>query len=547
MPDAGQTTVAQLDTGNSPLHSTAGGGVTVVECNMRSGGFLVLAMGFEDELLNISCTTAGAWALFDNSAIITGATTAPVNSVTYRIEVTTTAVRFYIDNALIHTRSGGVPAGYGVTYAQMAYYDVAGTPGYAAGSTQLAFGYLHLKTEVASGPLGGPTLGSSADTAAPTFVSATIVVSAQYDQYTVTWPSATDNNDTPIELIYEYRVDGGAWTSNGNSTTLTRTGRTPGSTEALDIRVKDTAGNTSAALSTTISLFPLPTTVQLFGDNFTLASVLRGSSGQTGKWAGSLWSTTATYFGRGGDNIPGNEQPESWVRSTDAPRRTADGLEWLGEGDVTTIAANVHPVTPAEVELPLVMEVGAWGDFHMRWGGPSLPGVINASASLANMSDGTARVYANIPPGAGWVAGAPSGPNYCVVPALAKNQYNVLRIERTLVEFRVYLNGVLLGTAPQSSPSATPKILDWGVSAYTQETGVVTAARGLTMRGETLLKFDYVNLYAGRLEETPLGPPRDPNDDPPPPEPGSEPGPGNEPKDGYSSFWTAFNRAYEVP
>lgn len=171
MPDAGQTTVAllQMD-GSSPLHSTAGGGVTVAEANMQPGGTLRVALEFEEVALSVRCNANGSWTIFNNSTNVTGTTAAPSGSVTYRIEITTTAVRFYINGTLVYTRGTGVPAGYCVFYVQMAYFDVAGTPGYAAGSTQLAFGYLHLKTEVASGPLGGLGLGSG-----PTLTPVTLI------------------------------------------------------------------------------------------------------------------------------------------------------------------------------------------------------------------------------------------------------------------------------------------------------------------------------------------------------------------------------------
>ena len=159
MPASGEAVVARLNTNYTILkHSVGGGGVTVVECNTRPGGFLRLSADYESSSIYMTCSAAGAYSLFFDFDSSSGTTVAPGAVVTYRMEITTTAVRFYINDALVYTSSAGLADATTIMNMRVGFDGVGGTPGYASGSTQLAVGYLHLKTEVSSGALGGSGL-----------------------------------------------------------------------------------------------------------------------------------------------------------------------------------------------------------------------------------------------------------------------------------------------------------------------------------------------------------------------------------------------------
>lgn len=91
-----------------------------------------------------------------------------------------------------------------------------------------------------------------ADTTAPT-LGGTITISALgATGYTATWPAATDN---VAVTGYEYRLNAAAtWTTTGAAKTTSISGRAPGTTDTLEVRAFDAAGNRSAAISRTVTL-----------------------------------------------------------------------------------------------------------------------------------------------------------------------------------------------------------------------------------------------------------------------------------------------------
>lgn len=92
----------------------------------------------------------------------------------------------------------------------------------------------------------------SSDSTAPTLTGAVTVSSLGSSSYTASWPTATDN---VAVTGYEYRLNSAAtWTSVGTSTSANIAGRTPGATDAFEVRAFDAAGNRSTALSKSVTL-----------------------------------------------------------------------------------------------------------------------------------------------------------------------------------------------------------------------------------------------------------------------------------------------------
>lgn len=96
-------------------------------------------------------------------------------------------------------------------------------------------------------------VGSGADTTRPTLTGSITVSSLTTTSYTLSWPTGADN---VAVTAYEYSINGGStWTSNGTATTVNISGRTPGSTDSVQVRAKDAAGNVSTpVLSASVTL-----------------------------------------------------------------------------------------------------------------------------------------------------------------------------------------------------------------------------------------------------------------------------------------------------
>lgn len=91
-----------------------------------------------------------------------------------------------------------------------------------------------------------------ADTEAPTWAGSPTVGAKTSSTIAVTFPTATDNVGV---VRYDYRVDGGAWVSNGASPAVNLTGLTALTSYTIDARAVDGAGNISTTLSVTTSTY----------------------------------------------------------------------------------------------------------------------------------------------------------------------------------------------------------------------------------------------------------------------------------------------------
>lgn len=104
-------------------------------------------------------------------------------------------------------------------------------------------------------PASFVTAASPVNAVPPVLTGSISVTSLVLDSYTLTCPAATD--DVGV-TGYQYRINGGAWTTiAGAARTVSITGRTPGSTDSVDMRAFDAASNYSEVLSTSVEL-PAP-------------------------------------------------------------------------------------------------------------------------------------------------------------------------------------------------------------------------------------------------------------------------------------------------
>lgn len=93
---------------------------------------------------------------------------------------------------------------------------------------------------------------ATGDTTAPTLTGAISVSSLTSTSYTATCPVATD--DTAV-TGYQYRLNAGAWvTIAAAGRAVDITGRTPGATDALEMRAFDAVPNYSSALAASVVL-----------------------------------------------------------------------------------------------------------------------------------------------------------------------------------------------------------------------------------------------------------------------------------------------------
>lgn len=92
----------------------------------------------------------------------------------------------------------------------------------------------------------------SADTVSPTQAGTITFSSVAATSYTVTWPAGADNIAVAGR---EYRINAGSWVDAGLTLSANITGRTPSSTDTVETRVRDAAGNYSTPLlSGTVAL-----------------------------------------------------------------------------------------------------------------------------------------------------------------------------------------------------------------------------------------------------------------------------------------------------
>lgn len=93
---------------------------------------------------------------------------------------------------------------------------------------------------------------AASDTTAPTFTGSITVGAKTSSTIVLTLPTASDNVSV---TGYEYRVNGGSWIDNGNSTAISLTGLTSLTSYTVDARAYDASANKSTTLSVTTSTY----------------------------------------------------------------------------------------------------------------------------------------------------------------------------------------------------------------------------------------------------------------------------------------------------
>lgn len=156
VPSSGDTNLARLDfVGGSVTHSA---GLTVVEAKLRPEYTMRVSMNFEagNAQLGVSTSGAGSWNMsLGGSASGTFTAATPGAAMVLRIEIGATQTQFFVDGALVATRTATVSYGVRVDFVRLNFPRLT-THGLTIGSTASALTYLHLQTEASSGPLGGP-------------------------------------------------------------------------------------------------------------------------------------------------------------------------------------------------------------------------------------------------------------------------------------------------------------------------------------------------------------------------------------------------------
>ncbi len=109
--------------------------------------------------------------------------------------------------------------------------------------------------------------GGGIDNTPPLLTGSITVSSVTSTSYTLGWPAASDNDAV---AGYERSLDGGGtWLNVGNVLTSAVSGRTPGTTDQVQVRARDAAGNVSTP--------PLAAAVQLLASADTTAPLLVGA------------------------------------------------------------------------------------------------------------------------------------------------------------------------------------------------------------------------------------------------------------------------------
>jgi hypothetical protein len=124
-------------------------------------------------------------------------------------------------------------------------------------------------------------LGAS-DSTAPTFTGSITVGAKTSSTIALTLQTASDN---VAVTGYQYRINGGAWVDNGNSTAVALSGLTALTSYAIDARAYDAATNYSATLSVTTSTYRAGASA---------GSIVTATAPQDGNPAGFLYALAQT-------------------------------------------------------------------------------------------------------------------------------------------------------------------------------------------------------------------------------------------------------------
>lgn len=165
MPAAGQARYARLNL-STLTHSA---GVTTFEASMAPGGQMRINLDFLTRylVLEVHQDGTGNW-IWDNTGSFNNgsfSTTVPGAAVVLRIELTSTATRYYVDNVLVNTFASGIAYATDVINVRLGYPGAFAVHGYSTGTTVLALNRLQIKTETVTGPLGGVSQPAPTDSA----------------------------------------------------------------------------------------------------------------------------------------------------------------------------------------------------------------------------------------------------------------------------------------------------------------------------------------------------------------------------------------------
>lgn len=223
------------------------------------------------------------------------------------------------------------------------------------------------------------TLLAAPDTSAPTLTGSLSASAITTTTYTLSWPTATDNVGV---AAYDLSLDGGTtWTDVGKALTVNVTGRTPGATDSVRVRARDSAGNQSASLATSVTLAtPADNTAPTLGGTVSASTVT--STGYTLNWSAAS------------DNVG----VVSYERSLDG------GATWTNVGNVLTSVVTGR--TPGTIDLVRIRAKDAAGNVSAVLAlSVTLPGVAgqpgfatpplknNTGTLLANLAGLTINVY----------------------------------------------------------------------------------------------------------------------------------------------------------
>lgn len=229
------------------------------------------------------------------------------------------------------------------------------------------------------------------DNTAPTMSGSLTVSAISSTGYTVTWPAGSDN---VAVTSYEYSLDAGTtWTNVGNVLSATVSGRQPSTTESVQVRARDGAGNISNALSTTVTTLAAPdTSAPAFAGSLSVSAI-----------------TTSTYT-------------LTWPAAADNVGVTAydlsldGGTTWTPVGLV--LSANVTGRTPGSTDAVRV---------RARDGAGNQSASLALSVTLASPADTTAPLL-----GGGLTASSVTSTGYTLNWSAASDNVGVVGYERSL-------------------------------------------------------------------------------------------------------------------
>lgn len=295
---------------------------------------------------------------------------------------------------------------------------------------------------------GGGVIGA-ADVTAPTLTGTIAITALTSTGYTATCPAASDAVGV---TGYQWRLGGaGAWTDiAAGGRTATFTGRTPASTDSLEMRARDASGNFSPALTTSITLLGVAPAVTTqpssasvaAGATSTFTAAFSGTPTPTRQWfrngaaisgATGLSYSLATVLGDTGAIFTCTATNSAGTISTNAVTLTVTAT-----ATAPSIATQPASQTVAEGS-PVTFSVVAAGTTPIayQWSrnGVAITGATSSSYTLTPaLGDSGATFSVYISNAAGNVTS--SSATLAVTPALA-----TMALESALDRILPYANG----------------------------------------------------------------------------------------------------------